>query len=143
MNESTPSTPREPDQLLFGINRSILAKALLISVGVHAAVLLLTSFGLYKDWAELGLYSEAGFHTPSTMKQVRRDRIREADAQARTEREEARRAEQAARALEAEEQRAAAPTPTPSASDATPTPPEVEPLPPRPFSLDDLPDLDF
>jgi len=142
MNEPSPNSPREPDQLLLGINRSILAKALLISAAVHAAVLLFTSFALYRDWAELGLRSEAGFHTPSVMKQVRQKRIREADAQERAKREEARRADQAARALEDEERRAAAPKTTPTAE--TPVaPPEIEPLPQRPFSLDDLPDLEF
>ncbi|MCC5843088.1 MAG: hypothetical protein JJU05_02425 [Verrucomicrobia bacterium] len=135
----------EPDRLLVAVNRSVLAKTFWVSLAAHVAVLGLTSFGLYRDWAEMGLYSEAGFHTPSTMAQLRRDRVREREAEARAERETERRTEQAARALEAEERAArqsAQPSEAPGAPD-TPVEPEIEPLEPRPFSLDDLPDLDI
>ncbi len=144
-NKTTELNASEPDRLLLGVNRSILAKAFWVSLAVHVAVLGLTSFGLYRDWAELGLYSEAGFHTPSTMAQLRRDRAREQEAEARAARESERRADQAARALEAEERAAARQSEAAErpAQQQTPEEPEIEPLAPRPFSLDDLPDLDI
>lgn len=143
MSDDTPNT-RDPESLLTSINRSIFLKGLLISALAHFAFLGLTSFGLYRDWAEYGLRSEIGFHTPSNIKRLQQTRARERETAERDRREEQRRADQAARALEDEERRAQAPdaTPTPAAAQP-PAEPTIEPLPPRPFSLDDLPDLDI
>jgi hypothetical protein len=143
MPEDTPNT-REPESLLTNVNHSIFFKGLLISAAVHIAFLGLTSFGLYRDWAEYGFRSEIGFHTPSNIQRLQRDRAREREAAERERREEERRADRAARALEDEERREREADAAPArATPQTPAEPEIEPLPPRPFSLDDLPDLDI
>ena len=148
-SEATQSESREPESLLQGINRSIFTKALLVSTVVHFAFLGVTSFGLYREWGEFGMFSEAyGFHTPSDLKQLRRDRAEEAEDTARQEAEEARRDARRAEAMaEAEAEEAArdaeptAPRGSQRGTQPPPTEPEVEPLPPRAFSLDDVLDL--
>lgn len=143
-NDTNQNTPREPETLLTGINRSIFTKALAISAVVHLAVLAGTSFGLYREWGEFGMFSDThGFHTPSTLKQLRREQADEAEDSVRRAEEEARRDARRAEAMaeaEAEEaERDAAPAARGTA--APPAEPTIEPLPPRAFSLDDVLDL--
>lgn len=135
------SQTREPEALLLGINRSIFTMALVVSLAAHALVLGTTSFSLYSEWAELGIRSEEyGFHTPSILKTIRSDLAREQEDAARREREEERLAAQRERAMqEAREEDAREPTPArPQNQQERPVEPEIEPLPRRPFSLDDI-----
>lgn len=134
----TSSETREPESLLQGINRSIFAKALILSTVVHLVFLGGTSFALYRDWAEYGVRSdEYGFHTPSTLKTLQRDQAKKAEEAERTAREEARRDEQRARAME-EAEREPEEQARDTRPDAPPAEPTIEPLPPRSFSLDDV-----
>lgn len=126
-------TPREPDELLFEINRSMLLKALAISLAVHAVLVFGTSFGLYRDWSAFGM------HTPSTIKQMKQKAMREADeaerrAAAVKKAEEAKAAEAAA--TNAPPAAAAVPVQTAETAPAvetlaTPVAPELAPLPPK------------
>ena len=133
-----------PDDLLTGINKSILTKGIVIALIVHAIVVIGTSFGLYKDW---GTY---GVKTPSAIKQVKKQ---EQVEKAKAEREAAiaRKASDAASvASNAVPAKVSAKVKEPAKSEATPPkgsvsaskvkPPEIEPLPPATgeISLDDL-----
>lgn len=134
----------DPDKLLENVGKSILGKAIVIATVIHLLVIGLTSFSLYKDWAQYGV------HTPSQINAMKQQEQREAD--------EARRQEEILRKEKAVADAAAA-----AASNAAPasasaqvapaagkevedpgaqkkvTPPEVEPLPPADdISLDEL-----
>lgn len=126
-------TNREPDELLQSISRSILLKALAVSLAIHAVVVFGTSFGLYRDWAVYGV------HTPSTIKGLKQKAQKDADEAARRQA-----AEEKAAAAAADAATNAPPAAAPSASvtppptEASPTPqaPEVAPMPPKPtFTL--------
>jgi hypothetical protein len=124
-------TIREPDELLSNINRSIMLKALAISLVVHAVVVLGTSFGLYRDWGTYGL------HTPSTIKQLKQTAAREAEAAARREAAAKKAVAEAEAAKVAATNAPAAPTAAVvPASMTTQTPgdpeaPELAPMPPK------------
>ena len=112
---------KKPDMLLTDIERSIFAKALVISIIAHVALLGGTSFSLFADWGKYGV------HSPSYINAQKSKENKEAEA----------------------ERRKAAPsaTPataaTPAAEDGKVTPPEVEPLPPKKeFQLGDDLSLD-
>lgn len=112
----------DPDVLLEATSRSTMGTALLLSLAIHACVVFGTSFGLYREWKAYGL------HSPSTIKQIKKE-------QAEQVREVARRQEAEKRAAVAEED--AGKTQKPSASPADPNAekppvaPELEPLPPK------------
>lgn len=132
-----------PDSLLKTINKSILAKGIIIAVAVHAVVLFATSISLYKDWAKYGI------KTPSAIKaEKKQEKIEE--EKARREAEIKRKAEEAAIAQSnavpvkatAETKalsRAAEDKPKEEEEKAV-RPPELEPLPPATgeISLDEI-----
>lgn len=147
-------TTRDPDELLLAINRSMLMRALAISVAVHAVLVFGTSFSLYRDWRSYGL------HAPSEIKRLKRKAEEEAKETARREAA-AKRAEEAAAAQAAEGAKpadgaapattntppaTAAGTTTPETTASTNTPPqapEIAPLPPKTsFTLGDDLNLD-
>ena len=146
----------DPDSLLANIGKSILGPAIVIAVVAHVAVLLLTSFGLYRDWATYGLSSQDyGFHTPTKIKQIKKDRAQAEAEQKRKEeldrkiKEEAKAEEAAATGGAATNQAASASAPAKAASaapaagkpagDKKVTPPEIEPLAPATeASIDDI-----
>lgn len=117
---------KHPDDLLEGIGRSIMTKALVYSIVGHVVVTVLTSIPLFKDWTVYGIKA------PTTINAIRTEENRKKE-------EEDRRAKAAAKA-EAEA-KAAAPakaadqakpaTPAASAAPDAKTPPEVQPLPPK------------
>lgn len=73
---------RQPDELMSEVGRSILSKTLVISFVAHVALLGLTSFSLYSDWAEFGLMM------PHEIKEVKKERrIEEDEARRQAERE--------------------------------------------------------
>lgn len=134
----------EHEQLLSEINRSILGRALVISLAAHLLLIFGTSFSLYKDWSEYGI------HKPSTIKLEKKKAEKE---KAEAERREAaeKRASDAAAAAQAapaadDAKQASGPAPAvqPGAS-AKPQDgqkevkePEIKPLPKKDFSLDDI-----
>lgn len=135
---------KKPDMLLTDIERSIFAKALVISIIAHAALLGGTSFSLFADWGKYGV------HSPSYINAQKSKENKEAEAERRKAAAEEKAAEEAKKA---EAEKAAAPaatnaaTPataaTPAAEDGKVTPPEVEPLPPKKeFQLGDDLSLD-
>lgn len=148
---------KKPDMLLTDIERSIFAKALVISIIAHAALLGGTSFSLFADWGKYGV------HSPSYINAQKSKENKEAEAARRKAAAEEKAAEEAKKA---EAEKAAAPakdaakdakaaatnaapsaTPataaTPAAEDGKVTPPEVEPLPPKKeFQLGDDLSLD-
>ena len=144
---------KKPDMLLTDIERSIFAKALVISIIAHAALLGGTSFSLFADWGKYGV------HSPSYINAQKSKENKEAEAARRKAAAEEKAAEEAKKA-EAEKAaataKAAAPAATnaanaakpataatPAAEDGKVTPPEVEPLPPKKeFQLGDDLSLD-
>lgn len=138
---------KKPDMLLTDIERSIFAKALVISIIAHAALLGGTSFSLFADWGKYGV------HSPSYINAQKSKENKEAEAERRKAAAEEKAAEEAKKA---EAEKAAAPaatnaanaatpatTATPAAEDGKVTPPEVEPLPPKKeFQLGDDLSLD-
>lgn len=138
---------KKPDMLLTDIERSIFAKALVISIIAHAALLGGTSFSLFADWGKYGV------HSPSYINAQKSKENKEAEAERRKAEAEEKAAEEAKKA---EAEKAAAPAATNAANAATPataatpaaedgkvTPPEVEPLPPKKeFQLGDDLSLD-
>ncbi len=140
----------DPDSLLTNIGKSILGPAIIIAVVAHLVILFLTSFGLYRDWATYGISSqEYGFHTPTKIKQIKKDKAQAEAEQKRKEeldrkiKEEAK-AEEAAEAGAATNQAAKAAAPAAGKAATVPgdkkiTPPEIEPLAPADeANLDDL-----
>jgi len=73
---------RDPDELLAGVNRSILGRALVISVVAHAALFGFSSFSLYEDWAKYGVWREDyKFVTPADIREIQKiEREKEAEA---------------------------------------------------------------
>lgn len=138
---------KKPDMLLTDIERSIFAKALVISIIAHAALLGGTSFSLFADWGKYGV------HSPSYINAQKSKENKEAEAERRKAAAEEKAAEEAKKA---EAEKTAAPAATNAANAATPataatpaaedgkvTPPEVEPLPPKKeFQLGDDLSLD-
>lgn len=135
---------KKPDMLLTDIERSIFAKALVISIIAHVALLGGTSFSLFADWGKYGV------HSPSYINAQKSKENKEAEAERRKAAAEEKAAEEAKKA---EAEKAAAPaaanaaTPataaTTAAEDGKVTPPEVEPLPPKKeFQLGDDLSLD-
>ena len=133
----------DPDKLLENVGKSILGKAVIIATVIHVLVIGLTSFGLYKDWAEYGL------HTPSQINSIKQQKQREADDARRQEevlkKEQAVAAAAAAAASNAVSAKATAPAagigkPVSDVSgQKTVKPPEIKPLPPATdISLDEI-----
>ena len=126
---------KKPDMLLTDIERSIFAKALVISIIAHAALLGGTSFSLFADWGKYGV------HSPSYINAQKSKENKEAEA----ERRKAAAEEKAAAPAATNAANAATPATaaTPAAEDGKVTPPEVEPLPPKKeFQLGDDLSLD-
>ena len=65
---------KDPDDLLQGINQSIMFKGLVIATAIHAVIILGTSFSLYRDWGTYGFLA-----TPSTINQAKQKARREAE----------------------------------------------------------------
>ena len=140
---------KKPDMLLTDIERSIFAKALVISIIAHAVLLGGTSFSLFADWGKYGV------HSPSYINAQKSKENKEAEAEEKAA-EEAKKAESEKSAAAAKDAKAAAPAATnaanaakpataatPAAEDGKVTPPEVEPLPPKKeFQLGDDLSLD-
>ena len=132
---------KKPDMLLTDIERSIFAKALVISIIAHTALLGGTSFSLFADWWTYGV------HSPSYINAQKSKENKEAEAARRKAAAEEKAAEEAKKA---KTEKAAAPAATNAANAATPaaedgkvTPPEVDPLPPKKeFQLGDDLSLD-
>jgi len=138
---------KKPDMLLTDIERSIFAKALVISIIAHVALLGGTSFSLFADWGKYGV------HSPSYINAQKSKENKEAEAERRKAAAEEKAAEEAKKA---EAEKAAAPAAPAATNAATPataattaaedgkvTPPEVEPLPPKKeFQLGDDLSLD-
>ena len=132
----------EPDSLLEKTNRSIFGKAVVVSLVGHLQLCGLTSFGIYKDW---GAY---GFHSPSTIKMMKKTAEKEQAEKARQEAAAARATQEAVAAKAAaanapaagsdggaqqpavkpDASGAAAPAPA-GADSATVKEPEIAPLP--------------
>ena len=122
---------KHPDDLLVGIGKSIMARAIVLSIIAHVVLTGATSISLFKDWTVYGVKS------PSAINAIRTEENRKAE-------EERRRAEAAAKAeaeakAEAAEDAKKAPAAAPAsdaataapAADGKVTPPEVQPLPPK------------
>ena len=125
---------KRPDDLLIGIGRSIMGKALVYSVIGHVVLTGLTSIALFKDWTVYGVKS------PSAINAIRTEENRQKEEAARRQKAAEKAEAEAKAAAEAAEKQAAAkpaaPQPSPaaqpsSAAPAAATPPEVQPLAPK------------
>ena len=147
---------KKPDMLLTDIERSIFAKALVISIIAHAALLGGTSFSLFADWGKYGVHSPSYINAQTSKENKEAEAERRKAAAEEKAAEEAKKAEAEKAAAPAKDAKAAAPAATNAANAATPataatpaaedgkvTPPEVEPLPPKKeFQLGDDLSLD-
>ena len=118
-----------PDDLLVGIGKSIMGKALVYSILAHLILTGATSIPLFKDWTVYGVKS------PSAINAIRTEENRQKE-EAERRRKAAEKAEAEAKAKAAEEAKknpkpAAAQTSQTSQTSSTVTPPEVQPLPPK------------
>lgn len=144
---------KKPDMLLTDIERSIFAKALVISIIAHAALLGGTSFSLFADWGKYGVHSPSYINAQKSKENKEAEAERRKAAAEEKAAEEAKKAEAEKAAAPAKDAKAAATNAAPSATPATAatpaaedgkvTPPEVEPLPPKKeFQLGDDLSLD-
>jgi len=128
---------KKPEELVAGIERSILGRALLGSFIAHAVLLGGTSSKLYEDWAKYGV------HAPSYINSLKIQERKEAESATRKAAAEEKAKEEAAKAAAAETNKTAqaAVQTNKTAREAAPmkaavdgdqkTPPEEEPLPPK------------
>lgn len=138
---ATETKTIHPDDLLTGIGKSIMAKAVVYSIIGHLILTAATSISLFKDWAVYGVKS------PSAINEIRTEENRQKEEAERRKKAEEKaaaeaKAEAEAKAMAAEAAKkggAAAPAAPAdgSASNATVradgkvVPPEVQPLPPK------------
>ena len=135
-------TQIHPDDLLTGIGKSIMAKALVYSIIGHFILTVATSIPLFKDWTVYGVKS------PSAINAIRTEENRQREAEERRKKAEEKaaaeaKAEAEAKAKAAEEAKknpkAAAASTNATAGATQPAvgadgkvvPPEVQPLPPK------------
>ena len=132
---------KRPDDLLTGIGRSIMGRAIVYSLLVHLVLTVATSLPLFNDWRTYGVKS------PSAINAIRTEENRQREAEERRKKAEEKaaaeaKAEAEAKAKAAEEAKkggAAAPaaaadgssTNATAGADGKVVPPEVQPLPPK------------
>ena len=130
---------KKPDELIANIDRSIFAKALVMSVIAHAAMMGATSVSLFQDWMRYGFHSPSYINAEKTRerREAEETRRREATAEkAKSEAAEAKKTapgqtDQAAPAAEPAKQTVAVEEAAAAEEKEKKTPPEVEPLPPK------------
>lgn len=147
MSTNVKPAPTGSDKLLVEIGKSIMPKAIVISIVAHVVLTILTSFSLFADWAADPDYR---FRAPATINQKKAQKAREAeDLRRKQEAEEKAKkaaADAAAAAKTNKVAKAAAPAKEAAAAkgaeakgteakakaeDGKVTPPEVQPLPPK------------
>ena len=124
---------KHPDDLLEGIGRSIMTKALVYSIVGHVVVTVLTSIPLFKDWTVYGIKAPTtinAIRTEENRKKEEEDRRAKAAAKAEAEAKAAAEAKSAAPA-KADQAKPASPAAGAAAAPDAKTPPEVQPLPPK------------
>ena len=128
---------RKPDELVAQIDRSIFAKALVISIVAHAALMGATSVSLFQDWMRYGFHSPSYINAEKTRerREAEETRRREATAEKANAEAEAKKAagetNQVAAAAEPAKQTVAAEEAAAAKASEEKTPPEVQPLPPK------------
>ena len=130
---------KKPDELIANIDRSIFAKALVMSVIAHADLMGATSVSLFQDWMRYGFHSPSYINAEKTRerREAEETRRREATAEkAKSEAAEAKKTapgqtDQAAPAAEPAKQTVAVEEAAAAEEKEKKTPPEVEPLPPK------------
>lgn len=152
MSANMKPAPTGSDKLLVEIGKSIMPKAIVISIVAHVVLTILTSFSLFADWASDPDYR---FRAPATINQKKAQKAREAEelkrkqdaeekakkaaaeaaAAAKTNKVEkaAANVKDAGKTVESSAAKAAdAKAPAQAkAEDGKVTPPEVQPLPPK------------
>ena len=105
---------KKPDELLAGIGKSIMPKAIAYSTVGHVALMVLTSFGLFADWAYTETYEDPVdgggtvtrtvrpylFKAPTTINAGKKKRAQEEEERQRKAAAEAKAAERAKAAAE-------------------------------------------
>lgn len=128
---------KKPDELIANIDRSIFAKALVMSVIAHAALMGATSVSLFQDWMRYGFHSPSYINAEKTRerREAEETRRREATAEKANAEAEAKKAagetNQVAAAVEPAKQTVAAEEAAAAKASEEKTPPEVQPLPPK------------
>ena len=128
---------RKPDELVAQIDRSIFAKALVISIVAHIALMGATSVSLFQDWMRYGFHSPSYINAEKTRerREAEETRRREATAEKANAEAEAKKAagetNQVAAAVEPAKQTVAAEEAAAAKASEEKTPPEVQPLPPK------------
>ena len=131
---------KKPDELIANIDRSIFAKALVISIIAHAALMGATSVSLFQDWMRYGFHSPSYINAEKTRERREAEETRRREATAEKAKSEAAEAEakkaagetnQVAAAVEPARQTVAAEEAAAAKASEEKTPPEVQPLPPK------------
>ena len=128
---------RKPEELVARIDRSIFAKALVISIVAHAALMGATSVSLFQDWMRYGFHSPSYINAEKTRERREAEETsrREATAEKANAEAEAKKAagetNQVAAAVEPAKQTVAAEEAAAAKASEEKTPPEVQPLPPK------------
>ena len=131
---------RKPEELVARIDRSIFAKALVISIVAHAALMGATSVSLFQDWMRYGFHSPSYINAEKTRERREAEETRRREATAEKAKSEAAEAEakkaagetnQVAAAVEPARQTVAAEEAAAAKASEEKTPPEVQPLPPK------------
>ena len=135
-------TQIHPDDLLTGIGKSIMAKALVYSIIGHFILTVATSVPLFKDWTVYGVKSPSAINAiraeENRVKQEEERRKKaeekaaaEAKAEAERKAKEAEEAKKNPKAAAASTNATAGATQPAVGADGKIVPPEVQPLPPK------------
>ena len=84
---------KKPDELIANIDRSIFAKALVMSVIAHAALMGATSVSLFQDWMRYGFHSPSYINAEKTRERREAEETRRREATAEKAKSEAAEAE--------------------------------------------------
>jgi len=133
---------KKPDELIVEIDKSIFAKALVISVIAHVVLMGLTSIELFRDWGRYGVHSPSYINAQKARERKDAEEIARKQAQLEKAQKEAAEAEaKAAAAATNKTVKASSPTngtgkvsaaaKVVAEENGKKTPPEVQPLPPK------------
>lgn len=139
-------TLKTPEDLLAGIGRSIMAKAIVLSILAHIVLMGATSVSLFRDWAKYGVKSPSAINVIRTQENRAAEEARKkAEAEAKAAAEAKAEAEAKARIAEEQKKGGAKPAEKTAPRDegvasegaartaeaGEKKPPEIEPLPPK------------
>ncbi len=131
MAKKTAENLSKSDSLLVNIGRSIVFKATVISIILHAVLMGGTSIGLFKDWQVYGIKSPSQINAIRTAERKEAEEKKRKAAAAEKAKKEAAAAEEARNIAATNKVQSAAAAQTGELTKDGKKPPEVQPLPPK------------